>query len=318
MPVSASDLVPGKTEHETAAIVALIRSKKVKGDRVAALVEGVGSAVKLIQLDEEAGLFSGLPLGAHEAIGAVGARELEHALHDVDRWRRRELDVRTVLDPTYPQNLLAIYNRPALLFVEGTWDEARDSRSVAVVGAREATPDSLELTDRMTWELARAGFTIISGLAKGIDAAAHSAALAERGRTVGVMGTGIDHRYPKEHAGLADRIVASGGALVAQFFPHQGPTRWTFGLRNVVMSGLALATVVVEAGPTSGARMQARQALEHGRAVFLLRPLVEKHKWAQRYVTEGKYDTRAVEVATAGEIVERLDSVLPEQAPIAV
>lgn len=318
MPVSASDLITGKWEHETAAIVALIRSTKVKGDRVAALVEGLGSAVKLIQLDEEAGLFSGVPIGAHEAIGAVTAGELEHALHDVHLWQRRKLDVRTVLDPTYPQNLQTIYNRPALLFVEGTWDEAKDSRSVAVVGAREAAPDSLKLADRLSRELVRSGFTIISGLAKGIDAGAQSAALAAGGRTVAAMGTGLDHRYPAENVGLANRIVESGGALVTQFFPHQGPTRWTFGLRNVVMSGLALATVVVEAGPTSGARMQARHALEHGRAVFLLRPLVEKHEWARQYITEGKYETRAVDVASAGEIVERLDSVLPEQAPIAV
>ena len=106
-----------------------------------------------------------------------------------------------------------------------------------------------------------------SGLAAGIDTAAHTAALDAHGRTIAVMGTGVDHVYPATNRALAARIVDSGCALVTQFFPQQTPRPWMFPARNVVMSGLSLATVVVEASEASGARLQARVALQHGRAV---------------------------------------------------
>jgi DNA processing protein len=124
-----------------------------------------------------------------------------------------------------------------------------------------------------------------------------------------VIGTGLDRMYPPENADLADRIVGAGGAILSQFFPGQPPTRWTFPMRNVVMSGLSMATVVVEAGETSGARMQARVAMQHGRTVFLLRSLVEKHEWASKYVTDGAYGTRAIQISSAQEIVDRLAPV---------
>jgi DNA processing protein len=150
------------------------------------------------------------------------------------------------------------------------------------------------------------GFTILSGLALGIDTAAHTAALDAGGSTSAVVGTGLNRVFPPENSGLAERILASGGALLSQFFPAQPPTRWTFPMRNVVMSGLSMATVVVEASETSGARMQARVALQHGRTVFLLRSLVEQHAWAQKYVNEGAYGAFAIEIASTGEIVDRL------------
>src|SRR5439155_17831309 len=130
--------------------------------------------------------------------------------------------------------------------------------------------------------------------------------------------TGLDRRYPPGNRSLAERILDADGALLSQFFPHQPPTRWTFPLRNVVMSGLTLATVVVEAGSTSGARMQARVALQHGRTVFLPRSLVATHEWASKYVHEGAYDTRAIEVATTEEIVERLAGNGVDARPLAV
>jgi len=277
------ELRPGVRRDELTAIVAMIRSKsrRVKVDRLATHIDHAGSAVELVQLEPEDAFFS-MPGGNGYAVaGTVTPEELADARETVDEWLHRELDVRTVLDPSYPRNLHSIFNRPPLVFVEGDWFEEEHASSVAVVGTRKATPEGLSRADRLARELVDAGYTINSGLAAGIDTAAHTAALRAGGRTIAVMGTGVDHRYPKENAELADRIVEFGGGLVTQFFPHQTPRRWMFPMRNVVMSGLSLATVVVEASETSGAKMQARVALEHGRAVFLRRSLVESHGWAR-------------------------------------
>ncbi|MGH8546701.1 MAG: DNA-processing protein DprA, partial [Gammaproteobacteria bacterium] len=183
---------------------------------------------------------------------------------------------------------------------------------------REASREGLDAAARISEGLVRAGFTIISGMAAGIDTAAHEAALIVGGRTVAVMGTGLDHRYPPENSGLANRIVESGGALLSQFLPHQPPAKWTFGLRNATMSGLALATVVVEATGMSGAKMQARLALQHGRPVFLLTSLVSAESWAREYVQEGRYGATAIPVETAGEIVERMDVLNPPELVLTV
>lgn len=302
-----STLREGNRRDELAAVVALIRTESVENDRIAALVEGAGSAVRLLQQEGAEGLFPDVAVGSHDVIGAVTGETLAKALGDVDQWLERDLDIRMVTDGDYPSNLTTVHNRPPLLFVEGTWREERERRSVAVVGTRSATDSGLRRARYLSTGLVEAEFTVISGMARGIDTAAHTAALDAGGRTVAVMGTGLDHRYPKENRSLADRIVTSGCSLVTQFFPHQGPTKWTFGLRNAVMSGLAIATVVVEASETSGAKMQARLALEHGRPVFLVRSLVEGHDWAKSYATDGKYGARAIQVETVEEIVRRLE-----------
>jgi DNA processing protein len=145
--------------------------------------------------------------------------------------------------------------------------------------------------------------TVISGLARGIDTAAHCAAIESGGRTIAVLGTGITRCYPAENRELAEEITRHG-ALVSQFWPTRSPGRDTFPRRNVVTSGLGQGTVVIEAPGTSGAKMQARLALEHGKKVFLLRSLVAAQKWAQTYVqTRG-----AVEVAVVDEVVQHLAS----------
>lgn len=238
------DLIPGNRTHELAAIVALIRSRAIPANRIAGIIDHNGSAVRVVQLSEEDRLFVP-PDATHDIIGAVTPEGRQAAIRDVEAWERRKLDVRSVLDPNYPANLHEIFNRPPLLFFVGSWREETDSRAVAVVGTRSASPAGIARARRLSRELVRAGFTVISGLATGIDAAAHAAALDAGGRTVAVMGTGIDFIYPPQNEELAKRIVESGGALISQFFPHQMPTSWTFPMRNVTMSGLALATVVV-------------------------------------------------------------------------
>lgn len=148
----------------------------------------------------------------------------------------------------------------------------------------------------------------MSGLAAGIDTAAHEAALDADGVTIAVMGTGLNTVYPSGNRELAARIVAAGGALATQFAPEQGPARWSFPMRNVTMSGLAMATIVVEASATSGARQQARSALEHGRPVFLLRSLVESHEWAREFATDGHHGTKALIMDDPADFMARIRS----------
>lgn len=207
----------------------------------------------------------------------------------------------TAIDPDYPANLRRVYDRPPFLFVRGDLRE-EDDRAIAVVGTRQASSRGLGLARKIATMLAERGVTVISGLAAGIDTAAHTAALEAGGRTLAVMGTGIDKVYPAPNRLLADRITEHG-ALLSQFWPGSPPRGSNFPLRNVVTSGVAVGTVVVEASSTSGAKMQARLALEHGKGLFLVRSLVMQEQWAQRYATR----RGALVVDSVDDIVSVLD-----------
>ncbi|WP_367836514.1 DNA-processing protein DprA [Streptomyces rochei] len=218
----------------------------------------------------------------------------------------------TVLDDAYPANLRLVPDKPPFLFYLGDLSDA-DRRSVAVVGTRRATEDGINRAKRMSKGLVAADVAVYSGLALGIDSAAHVAALDAGGRTVAVLGHGIASKvYPTANEVLAKRIVREGGALFSQFWPLSKPARWTFPRRNVVTSGSALGSIVIEASRTSGAKMQARIAYEHGKRVFLLRSLVAQESWAAKMVSAG----RAVVVATLDDVLGQLDSApaAPAQA----
>lgn len=189
-----------------------------------------------------------------------------------------------ISDPEYPLNLLSIHNPPPLLFVRGNLHE-NDVRAIAVVGARSAGTEGLEIARELSRALVNRDVVVISGLAAGVDTAAHQGALDGHGRTIAVFGTGIEQVYPVVNRDLADQ-VAGAGACISQFWPQQSPTRWTFPVRNIVTSGLSLATVVVEAGETSGARLQAMEALKHGKRVVLMKHLVDRQQWARDLVVE--------------------------------
>lgn len=170
-------------------------------------------------------------------------------------------------DEDYPPLLADLDDAPGVLAVLG--DPAALSRpQLALVGARNASPDGLDNAYRFARSLAGAGFAITSGLALGVDGSAHRGALAGDGLTVAVLGSGPDRLYPARHRRLADAIVEAGGALVSEFAPDSEPRREHFPLRNRVISGLSLATIVVEAAPRSGSLITARTAAEQGREVF--------------------------------------------------
>jgi DNA processing protein len=170
-------------------------------------------------------------------------------------------------DGDYPDWLRRIHDAPPRLWTLGTLVGDECPRAVAVVGSRAATPLGLAFARNLAADLAAAGLTVVSGLARGIDTAAHEGALAAGGRTVAVLGSGIDAIYPRENAPLA-RAIARRGAVVSEFPPGTGPWKQNFPRRNRTIAGWARATVVVEAGEKSGALHTARTALEEGRDVM--------------------------------------------------
>lgn len=285
-------------QDESAALVALLRSGRQPWQLYADLVEEAGSAIAVLERE------CGEQAGQASLFGDPVRERTSRAAAEIEAWSAEGMRVLTVLDPGYPENLRGVHDRPPLVFAAGRL-EPGDARSVAVVGARTASARGLGAARSIAEQLVARGFTVVSGLAAGIDIAAHTSALACGGRTVAVIGTGLRRSYPPENAALQRRIAAEC-AVVSQFWPDAPPSRRSFPMRNAVMSGLTLATVVVEAAHTSGSRMQARLALEHGRPVFLVATLLE-HEWAREFSQRpGTHVVTRAEEITA--IVERLTS----------
>ncbi len=263
---------------EKAALVALLRDGRRPWPVYADLVEDTGSALSVLEQELEPDhspdvLFKPTPAGARIDISAA----LDGAAAELADWAGEGISVVSVLDAQYPENLRAVHDRPPLLFVAGELIPT-DARSVAVVGSRSPSVGGTEQARSLATDLVDAGYTVVSGLAAGIDTAAHTATLAAGGRTVAVVGTGLRRCYPAQNAGLA-RQIAGECALVSRFWPDAPPTRRTFPMRNAVMSGMTLGTVIVEATQTSGTRVQARLALAQGRPVFLYSALLSQ-PWA--------------------------------------
>jgi DNA processing protein len=211
--------------------------------------------------------------------GEPGA--LEAAARLIAGWTGQGWRVLTILDEDYPARLRAIHQAPPVLFARGT--AIRDDVAVSVVGSRKASPRGLDIAAAVARALVARGVTVLGGLALGIDTAAHRAALGSGGRTVGVIGTGIDRAYPAPNRELQEQI-AERGLVLSQFWPGAAPQRHNFLMRNATMSGYGLATVVVEAGEQSGSRAQARIAVEHGRPVILTSLVVQGNDWARALV----------------------------------
>jgi DNA processing protein len=275
----------------------LRRSQRPLSDLNADLLTGLAPRELLArELSEREGQ---LVLGADDLSAAI-----EQAEAEVDRWQRAGRLLVTVLDPGYPRNLHLVHDRPLLLFVAGSL-VAQDDRAVAVIGTRSASLQGMADARLISQELGRRGFTLVSGLARGIDTAVHGAALDAGQRTIAVIGTGLDRAYPRENQPLQEQISRLG-AVVSCFWPEDPPKPEAFRRRNAVMSGLALGTVIVEAGERSGARVQARRALEHGRPVFLWRAL-RRAAWAQHLSDQpGVYVIDQV-----GEIVDAIERTWP-------
>lgn len=204
---------------------------------------------------------------ATAATVVASAMDPERALVPV---RRSGVSVVTLADAAYPRRLKSVPLPPAVLFVRGEVDALDPAHAVAVVGTRRPTPLGRATAGRIAEAVGARDATIVSGLAYGIDAAAHHAAVRCGAPTVAIVGGGHEHLYPAGHRGLATAIVDGGGAVVSEFAPDVPPSRGTFPRRNRIISGLSDATVVVEAGARSGALTTAAWALEQSRALFIV------------------------------------------------
>jgi len=241
------------------------------------LVEGVGP-IRLRQLleffgDATAILRASRPqLLQVRGIGEDTATAIANWEKDIDLAaelkRAADFGCRIVIqaDPEYPETLRQIYDPPILLYVKGDL-LPRDKNSVAIVGSRMTTPYGMEVARKLGYQLAYLGVTVVSGGARGIDSAAHQGAISAKGRTLAVLGTGINICWPAENAKLFEQIAANG-ALVTQFPFNRPGDKQSFPIRNRIVAGMTLGTVVVEANLSSGALITANFANEYGRQVF--------------------------------------------------
>ena len=186
----------------------------------------------------------------------------------VAKTEKAGIRILTWQDDEYPAHLKEIDQPPPVLYLSGEITP-EDSWSVAIVGTRAVTPYGRQVTEELATTLSQHGVTIVSGLARGVDAVAHSAALKAGGRTLAVLGSGVDKIYPPEHRQMAEKISANG-AVISDYAPGTPPESANFPPRNRIISGLSMAIVVVEAGDTSGALITAEFAAEQGRDVFAL------------------------------------------------
>ena len=225
-----------------------------------------------------------------EAVESIALRDRhEAAAVELERVREMEgADVLALDDGAYPELLREIPDPPVTLYVRGAWRECVEVPCVGVVGSRRCSTYGQNVALSLARELASRGVTIVSGLARGIDAAAHRGALEAGGRTAAVLGTGLDEVYPRDHRRLAEEILESGGALVTQFPLGTPPAAENFPYRNRIISGLCLGVVVVEASENSGSLITARLALEQGREVYAVPGnITSRNSFGTNYLIKG-------------------------------
>lgn len=246
--------------------------------------------------------LTGLPgIGAEKLAGIVRHRAETTPESLAEKLRKLNIQFLCFKDAGYPRQLKNIFDPPAVLFLRGK-TSPDDELAVAVVGARKPTPYGQIVAEKLAKDLAAVGVTVVSGMARGIDTSAHKGALSAGGRTLAVLGCGLDVVYPRENKKLMEQI-AETGAVLSEFPPGSAPEAWHFPARNRVISGLSLGTVVVEAGEKSGALITANFALEQGRDVMAVPGNVtgSLSRGPHRLIKQG---ARLVE--GAGDIIDEL------------
>lgn len=279
------------------------------------MVSGVGPRIRKTLLERfgsAANIFKAAPSELREVdgVGPKLVRAITAAEREIDVAKEiaycRENQITLLLESAteYPRILKEIHDPPGVLFVRG---EVRttDALAIAIVGTRHATAYGLAQAERLASGLAHAGYTIISGLARGIDAAAHSAAIKAGGRTLAVLGGGVMDIYPPEHVKLAEQVMQHG-AILSESHPLSPPLTGSFPQRNRIISGMSLGVIVVEASDRSGALITARHAMEQGREVFAVPGRVDSRNshGCHRLIRDG------------AKLVETVDDVLEEFGPL--
>ena len=280
-----------------------------------ALVSGVGPRIRRSLLERFGSAEAVLDAAPSQlrdvpGVGPKLMRKITAARREVDAegviglCQSAGVTILTEADESYPALLHEIHDPPGVLFVRGGF-QPPDALAIAIVGTRHASQYGLGQAERLASSMARAGLTVISGLARGVDAAAHRGALAAGGRTVAVLGSGVLNVYPPEHERLAEEVTAAG-ALISEAPPRAEPLSGAFPQRNRLISGLALGVIVVEAAQRSGALITARHAAEQGREVFAVPGRVDQRtsRGCHQLIRDG------------ARLVETADDVLEELGPL--
>ncbi len=267
--------------------------------RIRSLIEQLGSIEAIVEADETA-LRSARAVGPELAASIIRQRDALDPAAEEERADRLNARLITPLDAEYPEPLRTIYAPPLALYVKGTL-VAKDRHAIALVGSRRTTHYGRSVADRLAYQLGCVGYTVVSGLARGIDTAAHQGALKSSGRTLAVLGGALDKLYPSENRPLAEAIEKQG-AVLSEFPLGREPDRTTFPMRNRIVSGLSMGVVVVEANYKSGALHTADDALEQGRTVFAVPGRVDSppSRGAHQLIKNG------------ARLVEDVDDILKE------
>jgi DNA protecting protein DprA len=258
-------------DHERAALVALLRARPrgLTWPELAVEVADARSAWTVWARHQSLDLFTSED--STEVTAEVVA--------EVESWQAADFRFLTFMDVDYPKQLLEVHQFPPVLFIKGSL--CPDEVGVSVVGSRSASEAGLRNAQEISRRLVKADVAVISGLASGIDTAAHTSALESDGRTIAVVGTGINKCYPASNRDLQEKIAARG-LVISQFWPDAQPNKSSFPIRNATMSAFGRATIIVEAGEKSGARIQARLAVAHGRPVVLMDAVVRGTNWGAK------------------------------------
>ena len=300
------------------------RQKSIKASLKLQLVPGIGPRVfgELVQrFDSAENVLSATPQQLREVPG-VGTKLMQSIVNadaqtDVARVLKlcstKGISILDRGSPSYPKMLAEIYDPPNILFHLGMIEPV-DQLAIAIVGTRHSSNYGDTVARRLAHGLSMAGFTIVSGLARGIDGQAHKAALAANGRTIAVLGGGLLKMYPPEHQKLADEIAANG-AVISEALPQQSPQSGCFPRRNRIVTGLSLGVIVVEAGDRSGAAISARLAMEQGREVFAVPGRIDSQnsRGCHQLIRDGATLVRSVD-----DVLEQLGPLtdaVPRQTP---
>lgn len=295
------------TEQEAALLLTLLAVKPAVQREI---WQQLGSFARYF--DEDAALHPAKLMEARSAFQRNHASYRQQLADLLARFAEDRIKPLAISEPGYPALLRQIHRPPLLLYIKGEPD-VLSLPQIAIVGSRNASRSGLQLAENFAASLAASGFTITSGLALGIDGAAHSGALrtAGLGKTIAVMGTGVDVVYPRQHQKLYQQIVAQGGAIVSELPPGSQPLRQYFPQRNRIISGLSSGVLIVEAASKSGSLITARQAMEQGREVFAVPGSIHNplSRGCHQLIREG-----AVLTETLTDIVSQLGGMLALKA----
>ena len=256
------------------ALVALNMLPRIGPVRVRRLLEAFGEPAAILKAPED--LLKRVDGIGQETAGIIRAWQ-DHAdpVAEIREAKERGISIVTQNDADYPAPLREAYDPPLLLYVWGKI-EPRDRHAIGVVGSRRATHYGTQATRKLSYQLAQSGFTILSGLARGIDTAAHEAAIAANGRTIAVIGSGLAKLYPPENLALAEKTADGFGAVVSEFPLHTAPDKQTFPMRNRIVAAWSRALLVVECPAWSGSLITANLASEYGRPIFAVPGPIDK------------------------------------------